>query len=280
MLYFGIQSDEGISTAGVTEPLLFGRPQRAKGRHSADTRAGLRASFQPTPRSIVRHLTHFAMLVCTPFPWVVQRTILSRQVVIILVRFTGRDVAPWSWRLSPFAGRRLRQGGGQQHKMFGKKLDSTPAKREKQQVKADKFHFRKGLGPVGQGWQGLRPGQSETAQSHHNQGVGQITTSPRTDFCGDWLLAGGIGSDCRGEHRPVHQEEGRNGRHDRQGGRDGDIDIRDSLGRGRGRPAKKAWRRFTAIRPRQSSKFRSAFSPCWPVEWEQRTRPCPTPSPA
>ena len=75
------------------------------------------------------------------------------------------------------------QGG--QYLAFREKPDSIPATVALQQVKTGKFHFRKGLGRVGQSWQGVRPGQSEIAQSHHNQGVGQITARPPMDSYGD-----------------------------------------------------------------------------------------------
>ena len=75
------------------------------------------------------------------------------------------------------------QGG--QYLAFREKPDSIPATVALQQVKTGKFHFRKGLGRVGQSWQGVRPGQSEIAQSHHNQGVGQIPTPPPMDSYGD-----------------------------------------------------------------------------------------------
>ena len=75
------------------------------------------------------------------------------------------------------------QGASISH--FGKNLILPRYKGALQQVKTSKFHFRKGLGRVGQGWQGLRPGQSEIAQSHHNQGVGQIPAPPPMDSYGD-----------------------------------------------------------------------------------------------
>ena len=47
------------------------------------------------------------------------------------------------------------QGASISH--FGKNLILPPLKVALQQVKTGKFHFRKGLGRVGQSWQGFGP---------------------------------------------------------------------------------------------------------------------------
>ena len=114
--------------------------------------------------------------------------ILSCPTVISSANFTSRALVPrfltvllrfWMGctRQGPFQGASISQVRG--------KPDFILAMIAMQQVKPNKFKFRKGLVPVRQRGQGLPPNQHENCPNHHNnQGVGQIRAPPRMDFCG------------------------------------------------------------------------------------------------
>ena len=58
-----------------------------------------------------------------------------------------------------------------------------PLRTIRNQARANKVHFRKGLGPIRQPGQRLPPGQQGNCPNHHhNQGLGQIPPPPRMDF--------------------------------------------------------------------------------------------------
>ena len=76
------------------------------------------------------------------------------------------------------------------------KPDFIPAKREKQQFKASKFRFRTGLGPVGQDWQRLLPGQRKLPRPIITRGLGRSRHPHRMEFLFGQENARGLPHTC------------------------------------------------------------------------------------